>query len=58
MGISCVDWLGVWLGLEINLFSAIPLFLGTGSPREAESAAKYFLIQGVGSAVLFGGRIN
>lgn len=57
VGISRVDWLGVWFGLEINLFRAIPLLLGTGSPREAESMLKYFLIQGVGSGVLLGGAL-
>lgn len=57
MGISRVDWLGVWFGLEVNLFRAIPLFLGSGSPREAESILKYFLMQGVGSGMLLGGAL-
>lgn len=59
MSISSVDWVGVWFGLEINIFRAVPLVLGTGRPREAESTAKYFLMQAAGSAVLlFGVLIN
>lgn len=45
----------MWFGLEINLFRVLPLFLGTGSAREAESAAKYFVVQAIGSAVLLMG---
>lgn len=58
VGISRVDWLGVWFGLEINLFRAVPLFLGTGRPREVESMAKYFLMQAMGSGVLLGGALT
>lgn len=39
------------------MFRAVPLFLGTGSPREAECMTKYFLIQGVGSGMLLGGAL-
>lgn len=35
----------------------IPLFLGRGMAEEAESTIKYFLLQVVGSAVLFRGAL-
>lgn len=53
--ISRGDWLGVWVGLEVNLFSVIPLLFGGGSSFEAGSSVKYYLVQAVGSvSVLVG----
>lgn len=49
-------WLTVWLGLELNLISFLPIILLTHRSQETESAIKYFLIQALGSGfVLMGG---
>lgn len=53
--ISSVDWMGVWLGIEVNLFRVLPMLLGGGSSREAECCVKYFVVQVVGSVVVVGG---
>lgn len=55
--ISRIDWIGVWLGLEVNLFRILPLILGRGSSGEAESCVKYFVIQVIGSGLIFFGAI-
>nr|WBP69654.1 NADH dehydrogenase subunit 2 [Propeamussium sp. mt1] len=44
------EWFTVWLGMELNLFGAIPFLLGD-SKGEVESAFKYFLVQTFGSMV-------
>lgn len=49
--------MGVWLGLEVNLFRILPLILGGGSSGEAESCVKYFVVQVVGSGLMFFGAL-
>lgn len=46
------NWLFLWLALEINIISFIPLIIITRSNQETESAIKYFLIQALGSRIL------
>nr|ACJ69547.1 NADH dehydrogenase subunit 2 [Ochterus marginatus] len=50
--ISSSNWLGMWMGLEMNLLSFIPLISKTKSLRSSEANMLYFLIQSMGS-VLF-----
>lgn len=52
--ISSADWLGVWAGLELNLFRVVPLLVGGGRSAECESSIKYFLTQACGSVLLIG----
>nr|WFP43318.1 NADH dehydrogenase subunit 2 [Onomarchus uninotatus] len=52
IAISSTSWLGVWLGLEINLLSFIPLMTHQGNPLSTEAALKYFLIQAFASSIL------
>nr|UKM30545.1 NADH dehydrogenase subunit 2 [Acisoma panorpoides] len=52
ISISSSSWLGMWMGLEMNLLSFIPLINKNKSPYETESAMKYFLVQAMAS-VLF-----
>nr|YP_009171526.1 NADH dehydrogenase subunit 2 [Comicus campestris]AJW76381.1 NADH dehydrogenase subunit 2 [Comicus campestris] len=52
ISISSNSWFGVWIGLEINLLSFIPLISNTKNLLTTESALKYFLIQTIGSSVL------
>nr|YP_009773441.1 NADH dehydrogenase subunit 2 [Acanthochitona avicula]QIZ12681.1 NADH dehydrogenase subunit 2 [Acanthochitona avicula] len=48
--LSSSQWFGVWLGLEINLLSFVPIMVEKGGSLETEAAVKYFLVQAVGSA--------
>lgn len=50
--ISSSSWLGIWIGLEINLLSFIPLIIDKKNLFTNESAIKYFLIQ-VFSSLIF-----
>lgn len=52
ISISSSSWLGIWIGLEINLLSFVPLINKRGTPYETESAIKYFLVQAIAS-ILF-----
>nr|YP_010166595.1 NADH dehydrogenase subunit 2 [Hydroporus analis]QRV62686.1 NADH dehydrogenase subunit 2 [Hydroporus analis] len=50
--ISSYSWLGVWMGLEINLLSFIPLINMKNNQYSSESSIKYFLIQALTSSIL------
>nr|AFI23487.1 NADH dehydrogenase subunit 2 [Peloridium hammoniorum] len=46
------NWLCIWVGLEINLISFLPLLLSSESNLKSTSGMKYFLIQSLGSIFL------
>lgn len=50
--ISSNNWIIAWIGLEINLYSFIPLLLQSSNNQEKEAAIKYFLIQAFASTLL------
>nr|AMQ99554.1 NADH dehydrogenase subunit 2 [Polyphaga plancyi] len=52
ISISSNSWLGVWMGLEINLLSFIPLMSTTKNMFTSEASLKYFLIQALASSTL------
>lgn len=52
ISITSSSWLGMWIGLEINLLSFIPLINKNKTPYENESTIIYFLVQAIAS-VLF-----
>nr|YP_009740979.1 NADH dehydrogenase subunit 2 [Sphingonotus ningsianus]QID04006.1 NADH dehydrogenase subunit 2 [Sphingonotus ningsianus]QOL00868.1 NADH dehydrogenase subunit 2 [Sinophlaeoba bannaensis] len=52
LSISSNSWLGVWMGLEINLLSIIPLLTDNKNMMINESAIKYFIIQAMASTML------
>nr|AVN67865.1 NADH dehydrogenase subunit 2 [Therea petiveriana] len=52
ISVSSNSWLGVWMGLEVNLLSFIPLMNNAKNTFTAEASLKYFLIQAVASSVL------
>nr|UFZ13437.1 NADH dehydrogenase subunit 2 [Ctenochauliodes nigrovenosus] len=52
ISISANSWLGVWMGLEINLLSFIPLMINLNNLLSNESALKYFLTQALASSIL------
>jgi len=52
MSVSSCNWLYVWIGLEINLLSFIPIVIRSGIDNETERGLKYFLVQSLGSGIL------
>nr|ARH54481.1 NADH dehydrogenase subunit 2 [Melolontha hippocastani] len=52
IAISSYSWMGMWMGLEINLLSIIPLMSNTNNMMSSEAALKYFITQALASALL------
>nr|ALO76340.1 NADH deshydrogenase subunit 2 [Bolboceratex sp. BOL01] len=52
ISISSSTWMGMWLGLEVNLLSFIPLISGTKNMMASEAALKYFITQAMASTLL------
>nr|YP_010127209.1 NADH dehydrogenase subunit 2 [Brevicoryne brassicae]QPO84593.1 NADH dehydrogenase subunit 2 [Brevicoryne brassicae]UGY85922.1 NADH dehydrogenase subunit 2 [Brevicoryne brassicae] len=52
MTISSSNWLSMWMGLELNLFSIIPILNFKSSIYSIEATMKYFLIQAFASIIL------
>nr|QKN22807.1 NADH dehydrogenase subunit 2 [Triatoma nitida] len=50
--ISSESWLGMWMGLEMNLISFIPLLHKSKNMSSSESCMIYFLIQSLGSMLM------
>nr|YP_009995428.1 NADH dehydrogenase subunit 2 [Ochthebius mediterraneus]QNP09857.1 NADH dehydrogenase subunit 2 [Ochthebius mediterraneus] len=50
--ISSYSWLGMWMGLEINLLSIIPLFSNYKNMMNNEATLKYFLTQVMASTIM------
>nr|AND95988.1 NADH deshydrogenase subunit 2 [Onthophagus laticollis] len=51
ISISSYSWMGMWLGLEINLLSIIPLMSNSENSMMTEASMKYFITQALGSAI-------
>nr|AXS65019.1 NADH dehydrogenase subunit 2 [Cleroidea sp. 1 KM-2017] len=49
ISICSYSWLGMWMGLEINLISIIPLINNNLNMYSTESSIKYFLTQTIAS---------
>nr|YP_009400269.1 NADH dehydrogenase subunit 2 [Meitanaphis flavogallis]ARW70261.1 NADH dehydrogenase subunit 2 [Meitanaphis flavogallis] len=58
MAISSSNWLSMWMGLELNLFTFIPILNFKMSIYSIESTMKYFLIQAFASIILLMFMIN
>nr|AND96152.1 NADH deshydrogenase subunit 2 [Euoniticellus fulvus] len=52
ISISSYSWMGMWLGLEINLLSIIPLMSTSKNSMQAEASMKYFITQTMASMIL------
>nr|YP_010688328.1 NADH dehydrogenase subunit 2 [Mylabris phalerata]WBR65756.1 NADH dehydrogenase subunit 2 [Mylabris phalerata] len=52
IAISSYSWFGMWMGLEINLLSVIPLFNSAKNMYSSEASLKYFLTQAMASLIL------
>nr|QOQ50845.1 NADH dehydrogenase subunit 2 [Luidia maculata] len=50
--ISSHHWFTVWVGLEMNTLSVLPLLCFQFSPRNVESTVKYFLVQSFSAAII------
>nr|AOY39120.1 NADH dehydrogenase subunit 2 [Georissidae sp. BMNH 840458] len=50
--ISSMSWFGMWIGLEINLLSIIPLMNNLKNPLSSEASMKYFITQALASMIL------
>nr|AOY39344.1 NADH dehydrogenase subunit 2 [Nosodendron sp. BMNH 840466] len=51
MSISSNSWMGVWVGMEINLLSIIPLMNNSKNLMESEASIKYFITQALASTI-------
>nr|YP_010596110.1 NADH dehydrogenase subunit 2 [Rhynocoris marginatus]WAJ48442.1 NADH dehydrogenase subunit 2 [Rhynocoris marginatus] len=49
---SAETWLGMWMGLELNMVSFIPLIYSEKMKTTHESCMIYFLIQSMGSIIM------
>nr|YP_010363735.1 NADH dehydrogenase subunit 2 [Clinterocera nigra]UNZ13002.1 NADH dehydrogenase subunit 2 [Clinterocera nigra] len=52
ISISSYSWMGMWMGLEINLLSIIPLMGSTKNMLASEASLKYFITQTLASTIL------
>nr|AYW52375.1 NADH dehydrogenase subunit 2 [Nitidulidae sp. 1 ACP-2013] len=52
LAISSFSWFSMWMGLEINLLSIIPLMNSTKNVYPSESSIKYFITQTVASSLI------
>lgn len=57
ISISSTSWIGIWIGLEINLLSFIPLIIDNKNIFSNESSIKYFLVQVFASIIFLFRRI-
>ena len=53
ISVSSSSLFGIWIGLEINLISFIPIIINLeNNKKRREAAIKYFLIQAIASAIV------
>nr|YP_010233733.1 NADH dehydrogenase subunit 2 [Oryctes rhinoceros]QKX48641.1 NADH dehydrogenase subunit 2 [Oryctes rhinoceros]QSZ78102.1 NADH dehydrogenase subunit 2 [Oryctes rhinoceros]WAT94172.1 NADH dehydrogenase subunit 2 [Oryctes rhinoceros]WAT94185.1 NADH dehydrogenase subunit 2 [Oryctes rhinoceros]WAT94198.1 NADH dehydrogenase subunit 2 [Oryctes rhinoceros] len=52
ISVSSYSWMGMWIGLEINLLSMIPLMSSSDNMMASEASLKYFVTQALASSVL------
>nr|YP_010363590.1 NADH dehydrogenase subunit 2 [Priotyrannus closteroides]UNZ12704.1 NADH dehydrogenase subunit 2 [Priotyrannus closteroides] len=52
ISVSSYSWMSMWIGLEINLLSIIPLLSEGKNFYPSESALKYFITQALASTIL------
>nr|AWV83796.1 NADH dehydrogenase subunit 2 [Cicadettana calliope] len=52
ISVSANNWLGCWMGVEMNMISFLPIMANKMSIYASESMIKYFIVQSLGSSVL------
>nr|ATG83201.1 NADH dehydrogenase subunit 2 [Aphrophora sp. EMHAU-15062701] len=57
MSLSSNNWLGGWMGLEINMISFIPIIYSNFNYYTSESSMSYFIIQSMSSTLLIFGLV-
>nr|AWV84355.1 NADH dehydrogenase subunit 2 [Derotettix mendosensis] len=50
--VSSNNWLGCWMGVEINMISFLPIVYNSKNMVSSESLIKYFIVQSMGSGIL------
>lgn len=50
--LSSNNWLLLWIGIELNLLSFVPLIASSQLFQETEARVKYFIIQAIGRGVI------
>nr|YP_009318310.1 NADH dehydrogenase subunit 2 [Lunella granulata]AOZ71791.1 NADH dehydrogenase subunit 2 [Lunella granulata] len=58
LSLSSLHWIGIWVGLEVNLMGFIPILVYRGITQETESGMKYFIIQALGSGMVMLGSLS
>nr|YP_009454506.1 NADH dehydrogenase subunit 2 [Gonopsis affinis]AUF71501.1 NADH dehydrogenase subunit 2 [Gonopsis affinis] len=52
MVLSANSWINMWIGLEMNLMSFVPIMLKKSNKSNSEAAMIYFLIQSMSSIIM------
>nr|WDA98575.1 NADH dehydrogenase subunit 2 [Rhagonycha przewalskii]WRO45141.1 NADH dehydrogenase subunit 2 [Rhagonycha przewalskii] len=52
ISISATSWMGMWIGLEMNLLAIIPLMYSNFSITSSEASVKYFIVQTIASSII------
>nr|WRO44910.1 NADH dehydrogenase subunit 2 [Themus stigmaticus] len=52
ISISASSWLGMWMGLEMNLLAIIPLMYTKNNIASSEASVKYFIVQTIASSII------
>nr|WDA98588.1 NADH dehydrogenase subunit 2 [Rhagonycha bimucronata] len=52
ISISATSWMGMWIGLEMNLLAIIPLMYSNLSITSSEASVKYFIVQTIASSII------
>nr|QPN54141.1 NADH dehydrogenase subunit 2 [Holotrichia oblita] len=52
ISISSYSWFSMWMGLEVNLLSIIPMMASTKNMLSSEATLKYFVTQTMASTIL------
>nr|ALO70304.1 NADH deshydrogenase subunit 2 [Astenus lyonessius] len=52
IAVSSSTWMGMWIGLEINLLSIIPLMNNSSNKFSSEASMKYFITQAIASSII------
>nr|AIM19536.1 NADH dehydrogenase subunit 2 [Diceroprocta semicincta] len=53
ISVSSNNWLGCWMGIEVNMISFLPLMADKMNIYSSESMISYFIIQSMASSMLF-----
>nr|WRO45026.1 NADH dehydrogenase subunit 2 [Falsopodabrus rolciki] len=52
ISISSTSWMGMWMGLEMNLLAIIPLMQSSENISASEASVKYFIVQTIASSII------